>query len=303
MHAILQATSGPAAGLRIVVRQGQVVQVGRTAWADYSLPGDASLSDRHFALECDFQGCRIRDLNSATGITVNGTKVTLESLRTGDHVAAGQTIFSVFVEGTGESAMTPGGGVATDAGGDTAGHAPAPTAADYCQSIELSEPAQGLLQPGLLPAAFLELLIAHELFPDAVLFLAFWLPKPLAVRWGCQCVRGTFGESLTPRDQQALACAQNWAAETSEEHRQAAGAVAEANHFDGAANWVAVAAFWSGGSLAPPELAPVPPGPALTARAITGSLLMAAAHGDPRQMADRYRGFLAQGQKLVPATG
>jgi len=84
-----------------------------------------------------------------------------------------------------------------------------------------------------------------------------------------------------------------------EEDRRAAGATAEATEFNGPPSWAALAAFWSGGSLAPPELPEVPPGEALTAQAITGALMMAATHGDPLKAADRYRGFLEEGKKLA----
>lgn len=296
MHAILQATNGPAAGLRIVVRQGQVVQVGRTAWADYSLPGDAALADRHFALEFDWQGCRIRDLSSTAGVTVNGAKVTLEQLHTGDRVTAGQTVFSVFVEG--EAAPERGLAEPADADG---GASSQPTAADYCRELELSEPAVALLRPRLLPAPFLDLLIAHELFPDAIRFLAFWLPKPVAVHWGCHCVREASGGQLAAADLRALEAAELWTQDPSEEHRRAVGVIAEANRYTGPATWVALGAFWSSGSLAPPDLEPVPPGPTLTAQALTGGLMMAAALGDSRQAGARYRSFLAQGQALAAA--
>jgi hypothetical protein len=116
-------------------------------------------------------------------------------------------------------------------------------------------------------------------------------------------VRDVYGGQLGPDESDALELALKWAAEPTEENRRAAGTAAEATNFDGAASWMAVAAFWSGGSLAPPDLPEARPGPELTARAITGALLMAAAHGDVLKTTDRYRRFLEQGSKLVAGEG
>lgn len=303
MHAILQAISGPATGVRIVIRQGQVVQVGRTAWADYSLPADSALSDKHFAIEFDHRGCRIRDLNSVAGVLVNGAQVTLGPLHTGDQIAAGQTTFTVFIEGEAESNASDSPAEDEAGQGSAEGTASGPTAEEYCQFVELSEGAQALLQPQMAPATFLEALIADKLFSDAIRFLAFWLPKPMAVTWGCQCVREVLGDTIPVGDRQALEAAQAWAADPEEENRRAAGTAAEANQPPSAANWVALGAFWSGGSLAPPDLPPVPPGEKLTAQAITAALLIAAPMGNPLAATARYGSFLTQGQVLVAAGG
>ncbi|MCY2986620.1 MAG: hypothetical protein NTY19_01945 [Planctomycetota bacterium] len=299
MHVILQAIAGPASGLQVVVRGGQVAQVGRTNWADFSIPNDPDLGDVHFAVACDQRGGRIRNLNNAAQTLVNGAEVLEAPLHTGDQVTAGQTTFSVFVEG--EAAPLP---VSFEDAAKPLAPGPRPlVAADLCQDLELSESAQALLDEAVLPAPYLERLSEHGLFPDAVRFLAFWLPKPQAVAWGCACVREAWSQALPAPDKNLLELAERWSQEPTEEHRRAAGTAAEATKLDGAAAWVAMGAFWSGGSLAAPELPPVPPGPSLTARAITGALMMAAAHGDPRKMDDRYRGFLTHGQKLVPAAG
>ena len=280
MQAILQATSGPAAGTKILVRPGQHVQVGRTRWADYSVPDDPALSDVHFAIHCGAQGCRIRDLNSGTGTLVNGAKVKEGPLHTGDQITAGQTTFSVIVEGelaAGLGPATPG-----DAGQNQPPPARSPTAADYCGNIELSEPARPLLQEGIAPAAFLDLLVAQQLFPDALRFLAAWLPKPTAIAWGCSCLRSAFGEACPPGEKAAIEAAQQWADDPTEDHRRATWAAAETAGFDTAAGLLALGAFSSGGSLAPPGVDPVPPAEGITAQMTAAALTIAATQGPAR---------------------
>jgi len=301
MQVILEATSGPSVGTKIVVRRGQTARVGRTKWADYSLPADESMADVHFEVQYDRQGCRIRDLSGDAGTLVNDAKVSEAALHTSDQITAGQTTFSVIVEGESPPASEPGDAPVDEAATPAVEEKEAApqTAADYCGQFELSEEAQPLLREDMKPAEFLEVLAEHELFADAVRLLAHWLPKQAAVRWGCQCVRHVFGDELAPREKDALETAQQWATEPSEENRRAAEAAAEATGLNAPAGWVAMGAFWSGGSLAPPGLADVPPAEGLTAQAMTGALMMAAPHGDPSKTAERYREFLEQGKKLA----
>ena len=62
-----------------------------------------------------------------------------------------------------------------------------------------------------------------------------------------------------------------------------------------------MAAFWSGDSLAPPEMTPVPPAEGLTAEAITGALMVSATSGKPVEAIDRYKAFLETGRKRLSA--
>ena len=55
-----------------------------------------------------------------------------------------------------------------------------------------------------------------------------------------------------------------------------------------------MAAFWSGGSIAPEEMGEVAPDEKLTGQAIASSLMIAAVSGDATKSKERYKGFLAQ---------
>lgn len=288
----LEATQGAAAGRTVIIRDGQTVQVGRSRWADLCLGEDAQLSEVHFELQCDWKGCRIRDLQSDSGTFVNDAKVDVAPLQSGDSVVAGSTTFAVSIEGEGQAA-----GEAV-AGAEAAATLAAP-AAQYCRDLDWSEPARQLLQEDLPPADYLDRLIAADLLPDAVRFLAAWLPKPVAVAWACDCVRSALSDSMRPTDQAALDAAEAWADQPEDSNRRAAEAAAEACDYTGPAASVALAAFWSEGSLAPPDLAPVPPPETATVKAVTSALMMAAPCGDPAQTSQRYQDFLDAGQRLA----
>ena len=74
-----------------------------------------------------------------------------------------------------------------------------PSASAICDALVLTPDARALLTPGQEPAAFLELLRKHELWPDAVRFLAFALTPRQAVWWACLCVRHSLGISTAER--------------------------------------------------------------------------------------------------------
>jgi Domain of unknown function (DUF4123)/FHA domain len=98
MLVILEATAGPVAGRKIQAPAGSIVRVGRTARCEYALGEDSYLSGQHFAVECDGEQCRIRDLGSSNGTFVNGDRITDHILEEGDSVAAGGSTFIVHID-------------------------------------------------------------------------------------------------------------------------------------------------------------------------------------------------------------
>ncbi len=156
---------------------------------------------------------------------------------------------------------------------------PKPTrlAVDVARPVKLSEPAQKLLNPTLTPRQYFDLLAAAPLTDDAVRFLAAALPKREAVGWGVVCLKELLPKPLPPADAKALASAETWVKDPSEGNRRAAGAAAEVAGYGTPAGSLAAAAFWSGGSIAPANLDPVPPRDDLTGIAVAGALILAAA--------------------------
>jgi len=93
---MLIVDTGPSAGKEWVLEIGKNVTIGRVDQADIIIRGDPMLSNVHFALEWDGPVCRLRDLKSKFGITVNKAKVTDSVvLHDGDRIKAGQTMFLV----------------------------------------------------------------------------------------------------------------------------------------------------------------------------------------------------------------
>lgn len=90
----LTILNGTHAGHSVQVTAGTPRTFGRAAQSDVVLQ-DVYLSDVHFALYCDEQGARVRDLQSHNGTFVNNAPVADATLSTGDRITAGQTMFEV----------------------------------------------------------------------------------------------------------------------------------------------------------------------------------------------------------------
>jgi pSer/pThr/pTyr-binding forkhead associated (FHA) protein len=104
VRVVVEITSGPAAGKKFRIEAGQMLQVGRTEWADYAIPGDIQMSSVHFALEADYENCYVKDLGSTNGTFLNRQRIAVRCpLQNGDAILAGQTDFVVRIEANRES--------------------------------------------------------------------------------------------------------------------------------------------------------------------------------------------------------
>ena len=141
--------------------------------------------------------------------------------------------------------------------------------------MELSEPASALLTPDMTAQAAVQALVAAGQVQDALKLLARMLPKRYAVAWLCQCARD---QVLDPEDKAGASLAEKWVREPNESNRRAAFEFANAGGYKSAGAWVAAAAGWSGGSLAPASQETlVPPADHLTACAVVAAINMLAA--------------------------
>lgn len=302
MRITLQVTSGPDAGRKVHLKSGQTAQIGRTEWADFSFPGDSKMSEVHFSLECTLQGGRLRDLGSPEGTWLNGKRVASAEVSHGDEIKAGGTTLQMLVGGESLDSLVAAAPVAVAAlennGSGEPAPSPEPSSAQLCEYLDLSEEAQEIAKEEPRARPFLAALIAKEKFPPALRLQSHLLPKREAVWWAHGCVAGACG-ALAIGEATALAAANAWVLEPSEENRRAAESAAAATKYEGPGSWVALGAVWSGGSLAPPGAPEVKPDERLTGQALTSALMIAAFHGDPLQGARRQRDFLRQAQEIA----
>jgi hypothetical protein len=149
------------------------------------------------------------------------------------------------------------------------------------------------------PTEYLNGLLGEKKLEAAVQFLAFALPAREAVWWVCVCARAQLAETTPQPVLQAIEAAETWVRKPTEEHRRAAMACAQATDFQSPAAWAAVAAFWSGGSMSPPNLPEVPAPPHLLGSAVAGAVTLAAVQLEPGMAEQKRERFVAAAVEIA----
>jgi hypothetical protein len=171
--------------------------------------------------------------------------------------------------------------------------------ADIAAVAELSEEAMGLLRPEIAPPDFVALLMSKKLYADAVRFVAHALPKREAVWWGWISAKRAAGADPPPKIKASLEATEKWVAQPDDESGRAAMAAAKEAQTTTAAGCAGMAAFFSGSSLGPAHVPPIPPGEFLTAKAVSGAVIYAAVGKDPANAPDRFQTFVTQGVEVA----
>ena len=172
-------------------------------------------------------------------------------------------------------------------------------AAEIVQGCDLSEDAAALLPARPEAAPFLAALMERALWVDAVRFLAFALPIREGVWWACLAARATLPADAPPGWELCIAAAEAWVYRPDDEARRAVFPLAEAIGFQSPAGYAGLAAFWSGGSLAPPDMPEVPPAPGLCPTAVAAAVLAAAVLRDPVKAEGKYRAAMSSGMDIA----
>lgn len=168
-------------------------------------------------------------------------------------------------------------------------------ATDICATLGVNVDASPLLREGMTPEQFLAALLEQAEYVEAVTFMSCALPKREAIWWACLCARRSAEADLSGADKSALNAAVRWIKEPNDEHRRAAMTAAEATGYASPAGLAALGAFFSGGSMSPPDLPPAEPEEHLTARSVCGAVMLAAVMREPEKAPENYRRFLDAG--------
>lgn len=152
--------------------------------------------------------------------------------------------------------------------------------------IETTEALSRLEQAGFLGEA--AQLVAHA------------LPAREAVWWACACTRHTASSSTNSEAEATIrAAAEEWVRRQTDEQRWVAMKEAEQSNFQSPEAWAALAAFWSGVSMAPPDLPRVPPQAHFPGLAVAGAVAMSAVRGSALNRETRLRTFLASAKDIA----
>lgn len=171
----------------------------------------------------------------------------------------------------------------------------AQTAAEVLELYEPSAEAAALAQADTTPARYVDLLFEAELFDDAISFLCYALPKREVVWWGLTCAHEATGEKAAPELTQALEATQQWLDDPTDDLRRAARVAAEVATYGTPAGCMALAAFFSEGSLSPADCPPVPVGEGFCARTAAAGILLSSLQAPPDEIAAQAKAFATRG--------
>ena len=154
-------------------------------------------------------------------------------------------------------------------------------------------------------AALSALLDAH--FPvEALRFLAYALPPREAIWWAwaaaTHAARLTGEDATPPAVSDALAAAERWIGSPDDASRRAAWAASEGAGLDSPSGCACAAAFFASGSLAPPEIAPVPPPPGMHSMMVANAVTLAAL-ASPEHLQAMAAGYVTQGLEVLKQVG
>jgi hypothetical protein len=150
------------------------------------------------------------------------------------------------------------------------------------------------------PVEALDRLEQAGLLIEATRLVAHALPAREAVWWACACSRHTAASGDRPTVETTVReAAEAWVRHPTDELRRAAMKEAAKAGFHSAEAWAAVAAFWSGDSMAPPEAPKVPPQPHFKGLAVAGAVALAAVRGPAARREARLRRFLVSARDIA----
>jgi hypothetical protein len=165
--------------------------------------------------------------------------------------------------------------------------------------LELSDTAARCVDGCAQPSLAVDRLMQADLLVEAARLCAHALPPRERVWWAARCVRATAPNDIAVADQQACRLCEDWVRRPADQTRRAAMEAAQTSGFATPEAWVAVAAFWSGDSMAPPDQPKVPPAPHLAGLAVVGAVVLASVRTHPDRQPDRLRRFVASARDIA----
>jgi len=149
-------------------------------------------------------------------------------------------------------------------------------AAEVVRRFKLSDEARRLLHEETPAPRYFAELAKAELFDDAVRFAAHYLTPREAVWWGSLCVWQAFRREPPPQEARLLDIVSRWVLQPGEALRRAAHDTAKATGVNCVAAGLAMAVFYSGGSISIPDQPHVDPPEGETARKVVTAVMLAA---------------------------
>ena len=248
---VIRVTEGPNRGLQTIVRRGQTLQVGKSTWADLKCLEDTELEDVHFLVECTDEGWKVNLSQPDFAAHINEHPDTSPLLKHGDSITAGQSVFRVLdasqpdLPEVQQESSTP----AEEPAAEDKQEEAQTSVTQLLAELNIEYDCDG--EPEF--ADVLSTLVEQERWSDAVRLSAADRGPVDTVQWELAAFESeSAGADVLPAELTELAA--SWVEEQTEEKRRSAEQLVETLGLESAPGWIAQTIFWSGGSLAPPDL-------------------------------------------------
>jgi hypothetical protein len=184
-------------------------------------------------------------------------------------------------------------------GNDEVAKAPVSPLQQLCGRAKLGDEATTLLTDESTTKEFIGLLIEKELFRDAIRLVAYLLPKREAIGWGCLCMRHILASQTDKPLPNVQVAAERWVSAPNEENRWAAKEIADTEDPKTPSGLLAMAAFFAGPSMAPPNLQAVPPPDHATSDIVSAAVFLAGVVKEPEKSKEKYLVFMQKASALM----
>lgn len=175
---------------------------------------------------------------------------------------------------------------------------PVRSAADACRYVSLPPEAQELLREGMPGPAYVKALVQHGDHTTAIRVTPYVMEKPAAVWWASLCLWQVSRPTPRARVDDVLGAVLRWLRDPNDNQRQTFEKLSQAAGGSAApAGLLALAVVYSGGSMTPANLPPVPPPDHLTPRLAGGAVLLAAVQANTPD--DLMRCFVRWGLDVI----
>ena len=177
------------------------------------------------------------------------------------------------------------------------------TTREIADVANLTDSARGLIQEDSTPRSFVDQLEEQALYEDALRFLAHKLPIDAGIKWAVASVRDLQAPDQKDRKNDPLEAAEAWIKAPGDPARWTAKDAADKARETSTASLIALAVFFSGGSITAPEAPEVHPPPYAAQKMVAGSIQVAVLTHEPQHAVERYRRALLLGRKEEALVG
>ncbi len=176
------------------------------------------------------------------------------------------------------------------------------TAAEVSETYTAGPAVQAITDSKLMPVEAIEQLSASGDLLEGVQFMARWLTKREAVWWGAMCLWQSRRPQMSAPAEATLQAIVQWVLEPDEDKRYLVREKSRVVKATEPVSALAMALFFSGGSISKPGLPEVEPDSDATADMVAKTLRLVAMRVPDYRLDDAYQQFLRIGMEIVAGT-